>query len=455
MCIPEQLEPHIPRYKMIASHIMEAIRSSRLGEGTKLPPHRLLADRLGVTVGTVSKAYAELEKHGLVSARVGDGTYVRGHDHEDRGYFRAVTNGAQDVVDFSLNTHISMGEVSLLADTLAQLAAQTWHLHGVLQYQPDSGSLPHRQSGLRWLARSGVDGSPENVVVTNGAQHALLCALMATTRPGDAIGAEVLSYPGLFAAARYLGLRLRGMPIDEEGIVPEALEEACALGVVRVVFCTPTLHNPTTATMSLERRAQIARLARRHNLILIEDDVHGTLVTDHPPPLHCYAPERTIFISSLTKAVASGLRVGYMLVPAELRQKVALAVRASCWMATPLVAEVASRWIDDGTVDQLIRQQQEEIRRRKALVADLLAPLDVRSHPDSLHFWILPPEPWRSDELAEELRHAGVLVKSADAFAIGRHEIPHAIRASVSGGDSDQILVDGFRIIRDMLVVGL
>jgi len=445
------LEPQLPRYKAIANTIINAIRAGQLTVGSKLPPHRRLADRLGVTVGTISRAYSEVEKLGLLVARIGDGSYVRDPDRGEQGLFRAVIDDAPNVIDLSLNTNIPLHPPALLATTLAQVAGDPRCAAEVLRYQPDSGLGAHRAAGLRWMQRSGVEGAVESVIVTNGAQHGLLCTLMAVTRPGDCVAAEGLSYPGLTAVARHLGLRLRGVAMDAEGVIPEALEELCLHSTIRALFCTPTLHNPTTAMMSVGRREALAAVARRHNLVVIEDDVHGSLVRDHPLPLQGLAPERTVFITSLSKAIASGLRVGYLLVPEKLRMKIALAVRASCWMATPLVVEVATRWIEGGEVDQLISLQREEIGRRKALVAPWLAPLEHVTHGEGFHFWITLPEPWRANELAEELRHAGVLVKPADAFAIDQFEAPQAIRASVSGVAGTERLQEGFRKIHDLL----
>ncbi len=446
----------LSRYKQIAASLRDSINDGTIPKGTKLPTHRALAERLSVTIGTVGKAYAEVERLGLVTMRVGAGTYVSDELRTfDRRQFPAVTSAHPGTIDLSLNFHLAHAEVDPLAETLRELADDRHTLESLMNYQPESGALHHRDAGSRWLAMNGVEASADNVLVTNGAQHALMSALMATARPGSVVAAEALSYPGLINAARHQGLRLRGIAIDDEGMIPDALDDACTNGGVQILFTTPTIHNPTTATMPGHRRQAIADIARRHNLIIIEDDVHGTLAIDKPPPLQRFAPERTLYISSLTKAVASGLRVGFLLTPPEIRTKTALAIRASCWMATPLSAEIATRWINNGQAEQLIKDQQREIARRKTIVDPFLEAFHPKTHPQGLHYWIQVPELWRASDTVEELRKDGVMVKAADAFSIGSGGTTQAIRVSLSGPNNDAELVDGVRRVRDLLGIGL
>jgi DNA-binding transcriptional MocR family regulator len=443
-----------PRYRAIAEALAQGILNGRIEAGSKLPPLRVLADELSVTVGTVNRVYTEIVRQGLVTSRVGDGTYVLSPgERVNAGEFENAPGGAPGVIDLSRNTHIPGEESALLGEALVRLGGDRRRLAQLGEYLPDVGLARHREAAVQWIARSGLDSAADQVVVTNGAQHALLCAMMATLRKDDLIVSEHLVYPGLVAAARALGIRLSGLMIDTQGLVPEALEEACCQQRVHALYCTPTIHNPTTGTMGPQRRQAIAEICLRHNVRIIEDDAHGVLEEQHPPSLAQFAPNHTMVISSLSKAVSAGLRVGFVAAPHALVGRIASAVRTSCWMATPLAAEVGASWILDGTAAALCEQQRREIRRRKDLVAPILADLHARTATNSCHYWIALPEPWRASELVSQLEERGLLVKAAETFAVGRIGVPQCIRASVSGVD-DEGLMRGFRQLVETIQEG-
>lgn len=448
-----------PKYQAIARAYAQAIGSGQLLLGEKLPAHRLLARRLGVTTGTVSRAYAELERCGMVIARVGDGTYVADSEAGAQTLNRpwpvrsapaqpepAVTPSvaaAPRPIDLGQNVPIPTDEARLLGATLRELAADEPLSAELLLYQPEGGRRSHREAGARWLARMGSPGPAERVVVTQGAQHGLACVLRAVLRPGDTIFAEALSYPGIVALARQLRLNLVGIEIDDEGIVPAALERGCVLLAPRALFCVPTLHNPTTATLPGARRQAIAEIAVRHNLVVIEDLVPAALLERPPQPISAQLPEHGIVISSLSKAIVPGLRVGYVQAPQDWVGKILAVIRSDCWMTAPLSAEVATRWIVGGEIDRLFALQRDSIDVRQAIAADVLAGIPYRTDPASPHLWLSLAEPWRAAEFAAVLRQSGVLVKTADSFVIGRGSAPHAVRVSLSGAKTVDALHEG------------
>jgi DNA-binding transcriptional MocR family regulator len=249
----------------------------------------------------------------------------------------------------------------------------------------------------------------------------------------------------LISVARQLGIKLIGVGMDDEGLMPDALEEVCRNHRVSALYCTPTIQNPTAAVMSVARREAIAEVCRQHNLLIFEDEAHAVLAQQRPLPLSHFAPERSVLIGSLSKAVSAGLRVGYLHAPQPLIGRLSAAVRGTCWMASPLSLEVASLWIENGIAEQLLDQQIAEIGRRKALVRGVLEGLTYKAHPHSPHFWIEVPEPWRASQIADELKENNYLVATAEMFAVGHGAVPQFIRASVcnSAGD-DRLLLQGF-----------
>lgn len=445
------------KYKRLAQGIEESIRNGTIRQGTKLPPHRILADKLGVTAGTVSRAYGELERMGLVEARIGDGTFVRDRSRDrirEKG-FRNFVDSPDICNDMSRNMHIPGNEAKLLSHSLLQLSESPSLLQELMLYTPDAGLPRHRDAGATWLSHGEFQAQHQQILCVNGSQHGLLVVLMAMLRAGDTLVTEHLSYPGLVSAAQLLGIKVLGLDMDEEGLLPESLEEICTTNRVVALYCTPTIQNPTTAVMSVTRREEVARVCREHNLIVIEDETHAVLMAQRPAPICHLLPERGILIGGMSKAVAAGLRVGYVHAPLPMLGRMAAAVRNSCWMATPLALEIASQWVEDGTAQALLEHQTTEIGRRQSLVTDLLQGLSYRSHPCCPHFWIEVPAPWRATEIERGLRRQQHLVTTAEAFSVGRGTLPQAIRVSVSNSPGgDHTLVEGFAALVSLLRYG-
>lgn len=437
-----------PKYRAIADDLVAAIRSGQLEPGDKLPPQRSLAARLHVTTGTVSRAYARLARLGLASARVGDGTYVRTLEAANDAAARDSTAAP---VNLANNIAIATDEPQALMRTFAELSADPGALRQVLNYQPELGWRRHREAGAEWLRRFGTDGDANRVMVTHGAQHGLACVLRTLARPGDAVLTEVLSYPGLQALARSMRLQLIGVETDDEGLLPTALDKAAATFSAKLLFCAPTLHNPTTATMSLRRREEVAAVARRCSLLVIEDAVHAATLAAPPPALSVLLPSHSFLLSSLSKAMAPGLRVGYIETDAGWLTKLAGSMRADCWMVAPLMPEIATRWLEGGWVERLLEQQRQCINERLLAARKQLAGLEFSSRDDHPLIWLPLPEPWRAGQFSSALRAAGVLVRTADHFAVGRGAVPHAVRLSVNAVESLAQLERGLEILRAVI----
>lgn len=419
-----------PRYQAIADELAQHILSGQLPTGERLPPQRKLAQRLAVTAGTISHAYAILEQRGLATARIGDGTYVRSPEASAQA-------GQPDApIDLAHNVAVPTDDGLALAQTLQRISADADVIRQVLSYQPEAGQLRHRQAAAQWLQRFGTTADANRVMVTHGAQHGLSCVLRTVARPGDALFTESLSYPGLQAQARLMRLQLVGIEMDEQGMLPDALDHAARNIDAKLLYCTPSLHNPTTASMSMQRREAIARVARRHNLLLLEDAVHAAAQTAPLPAVSTLLPDQSFLLASFSKVAGPGLRVGYIEAAPQWLSKLAASMRADCWMVAPLLPHIASDWIHSGQIDHLIAAQRAAIARRLSVALPLLQELGCRSAPESPLIWLPLPEPWRAGEFSAALRQAGVLVRTADHFAVGRAATPHAVRISVNAASS-------------------
>jgi len=440
-----------PRYLAIADAISEDLTLGRLTPGARLPTHRDLADRLGVTVGTVSRGYTEAARRGLLSGEVGRGTFVR---HWAYGQVAlGSTNATEGLVDLSVN-HPPLGfgpaHRHALQDVLASLARRE-DLSPFLAYPPDGGSTAHRQAGADWIGRTGLPAHPENVLVCSGSQHALATVFAAFLKPGDLVLTEALTYPGVKAAAALLHLRLQGLTLDGDGLRPDAFEAACRNGGAKALYCVPTIQNPTTSVMPEARRREIAAIAESHGLPIVEDDIHALLPEERPVPIAAFAPDHCYYLTSTSKTLAPGLRVGYILAPRGAADRIAAAIRAITWAGAPLMAEIASAWIRDGTADSIVRERRREAAARQALARAALRSADLLAHPQGHHLWLHLPEPWRSDTFTAEARRRGVKVTPSEAFAVERGLAPDAVRVCLGAPQSHEELEKGLRLVAETL----
>ncbi len=417
-----------PLYLAIAEAIARDTASGRLGVGSRLPTHRELADRLEVTVGTVTRAYAEAARRGLISGEVGRGTFARGASL-DAGSLGPSLPAGTPLIDLSLNhpPPLAEGPGGPVAKALLSLARRS-DFTGLLDYAPDGGAPAHRVAGAAWAAMAGVKVAPEQVLVSSGSQHAMTAVFTALVQPGEIVLTESLTYPGMRALAGLLHLRLQGLPLDEQGLRPDGVEAACRAGRPKVLYCIPTLHNPTVAVMSEARRREIVRVARAHNLIIIEDDVHGPLAEGAPSPLATLAPERTCYLAGTAKTLAPGLRTSFVVAPPALVARIASGIRATAWMAAPLMAEIVAQWIKDGTARQILKRRRDEARARHKLAAMAFRGFRFEAHPAAFHLWLHLPDPWRSETFTEQARRLGVAVTPSQSFLVGRGSAPHAVR---------------------------
>jgi DNA-binding transcriptional MocR family regulator len=447
--MPDLTDHRGPRYRAIAEALADDVRRGTLAAGARLPTHRDLAWRLKVTVGTVSRAYAEAERRGLIAGEVGRGTFVRRPAAPPPLRFHAVAPGG-DFIDLSVHRPRAAAEASLLAEALTELAGDE-DLAALMEYQPHAGRPAERAAGARWIERSGgLAASPDQVVVTTSGQHAMAAVLAALTEPGDTLAVEALTYPGIRAAARLFHLKIVPLALDEHGLVPGALAAACRNGRVRAAYVLPTLHNPTTAILPLDRRRALVEEAMRHDVMLIEDDVYGFLLETPLPSLASLAPEQVFYLTSTSKAFMPALRVGYVHCPAAFVERVADAMRATTYTAPPLMARIASRWIENGTAERLVADKRAEAVLRQAQVRRLLTRQTYRTHPAAAHLWLSLPEPWRAEDFAAAARRRGVGITPAAAFAAGR-QIPNAVRLCIGAPASLAELERGLQRLAELL----
>ena len=432
------------KYTSIVEAVIKAIESGALTEGVRLPPHRELAGLLGVTVATVTKAITDLNRKGLLASRRGSGTYVRAQ--------RANRLSSEDIRgprDLAVNRPAVGPVANALAQALNEVRADCGS-EILFGYEPAGGSLAHRRAGALWLAERGIKAADDHILITQGANDGLLTALATVTRPGVSVLCEEVNYAGLRRIAHLLGLSLVGVAIDAKGMMPAALAEACRQHRPRAVVCTPVTHNPTGATFDAKRRDQLAQVIRREKVVLIEDDINGHLGATEPETLFALAPEQTIYVTSMSKCLSAGLRVGFMTASPVIMPRLRDALYSTSWTAPSLHAAIATRLIVTGMAQQCVADQRQEAAARVALVRRYFTEHAVGDGP-SYHAWVALDRSIRPEELCVQLLKAGIMVSPAHHFAVPGSSIPNAIRIGLGGVEARGELEDALRTVAGYL----
>lgn len=410
-----------PVYHEIAQAIARDIASGRLRPGDRLPTHRALARALAVTVATITRAYAEAERRGLTVGTAGRGTFVRDRRHDPVAPDDAPQT-AGDFVDLSRSFPIEAPALKAIFEQhLTEIGvARTADLLG---QGPSLGLPAHREAAAQWVSLRIGSADPARTVIVGGAQNGIMFALAALALPGDTILAEALSHASLRPVATMLGVRVAGVAIDGEGIVPDALEAACRRYVPKAVFLAPTFHSPTGSLMSFARRETVVAICRRYGTMIIEDDTNGML-DEKSVPLTALAPESCIYLIACAETLAGSFRLGYVHAPAPVLERAAGIAIATIGTTAPLAAELATRMIHSGDALRAAIWKRGVAEERRRMALDLFPAERACSHPGAPQIWLRLDRPWSGDAYAAAARRRGIGVAPASVFAVDT-QAPH------------------------------
>lgn len=377
-----------PRYLAIVDCIAQDMKDRVLLPGDQLPPQRQLADIIGANFTTVSRGYTEAIKRGLIASHVGRGTFVLPQKSISSGdERRALAN------DLTMNAPPEPTDPELLERMRAGLSAVSDDLVHLLRYQDPIGGSVDKEAASIWLSMRGLVPNLDRVAVTPGAHATMLAILSVLARPGDCILCEEITYSGFKKICAQLGLKLVGLPMDAYGVLPDALDAAIQTHSPRALYLNPTLHNPTTMIVPQNRRLEIADVMKRHSLPLIEDDAYGFVLPDAPPPMAASAPDLTWYIGGLAKCIGAGLRLAYSVAP-NARAGFALenGIRAASVMSSPVSMALATRWVLDGTADQIRRFIRKETEIRQNIAAEIVTEAEFVANPHAFNIWLRLPQ---------------------------------------------------------------
>ena len=420
-----------PRYLALADAIADDIAAGKLVIGDRLPPQRKLAKRLDIDFTTVARGYVEAQKRGLIQSKVGQGTFVRDKPKPRR----SAQVFPPRPVDLTMNLPPETDDPELIARMQAGAEYVMRDVVSLLRYQGFGGTQADKDAASSWLGRRALVPNQSRIFVSPGAHPALLGILSILAKPAEVVLCEAITYPGIRSIAAQLGISLVGLPMDGDGIEPEALTDACKKLKPKAIYLNPTLQNPTTLTIPDSRRREIAAIARRFKLPIIEDDAYG-FIPEHGhghAPFAAIAPDLTWHVAGLAKCIGAGLRAAYVVVPdTRSAWPFASALRSATVMASPVTVALATRWIEDGTADTMLRFIRSETSARQKLAAEILPKGSYRGDPLSFNIWVSLPAPWTRSGFVEHMRPTGIGVVASDAFVVSGPS-PEAARICICG----------------------
>lgn len=450
------------KFEEIVDVILAQIKDGTLKPGDRLRPHRQIAYEFNCSIGTASRAYAELERRGITYGKVGQGTFVYGTDRDEeeigKGFFfprESWIEAGSNLIDLSKNSYFNANTDSRMREVFQKLAQHN-ESGRYLDYFDSRGRINDRKIAADWLGHQLDVVDSANIIVVPGIQAGLYLAMATLASPGDMVATEEFGYPGIRAVCRELDLRVAAVAMDEHGLLPEAFEQICERGNVKILATIPTNHNPTGITQPTARRLQILKIAQKHHVHIVEDAVYAPLQPHRVPSYYQLAPEDTLYLTGLSKAFSPGLRVGYMVAPPPLIPRLANKMTAVNWMTSPVSLDMANYLLSSGLVDQQVSELIIDCRRRESLARQILGRwlADHNTNLDAplAHFWVRVPDGLEVAEFVRKARAANIVVVGSDAFAMSKSVENHHVRICVMAEPDEQRLRRALERLADILV---
>ena len=426
-----------PKYKALADTLKDGIRLGALAPGSRLPPVRDLAWKLSITPGTVARAYTILTDAGLCEATVGRGTFVaegRARKNYEPIFVDSVPHGSGGLTgDLKLMSPAlpNMGQAQLIRELMQRVAEEP--LSGLMHYPSREGFQPAREAVVGWLAGSPIGAlSQEDIVLSHGGQNGISLAMQAIlTGQKPVILIEDLAYPGFRRAAELLRAEAIPVPMDGDGIIPEALEELVQKHEAQILCTSCEVHNPTVIFTPETRRMQIAAVAERHNVQIIEDDCYR-MGPFRAPSYRQIAPRHGWYVSSISKTLTPALRIGFAIAPqgrgADLR---VAAENGFFGLATPL-GDLATLLLRDPRTAKIAEQVRDEIARHVKCMVNHLGTHDLTWREDVPIAWLRLPTGWRAASFCRAAAERSIKLRPAEDFACRDARAPHAVRIAIN-----------------------
>lgn len=438
------------KYQALAWVIEQAVYDGTFKDNEKLPAQRILADNLNITHGTVTRAYALLEKKGLAEAKLGAGTYIRTSHHSQC----TPQNVLQPkVYDFASSMQPMLGQQLYLKKVLTELSDDIRAIENVMTYAY-LGLEQHKKTFLNWLSTKNIHATPTDICFINGAQQGIFTCIQLLTNDGDYILHEELTYPGVLHAAEASKVNTVGIPFTEDGLNLKVMEEVCQKFKPKLLYITANMQNPTNRQYSEHHLNEIVALARQYDFYIVEDDVNYCLPEDWRLPLQQRASDRVFYLSSLSKYVAGGLRLAFTLIPKQWQAAFNAHIHSQCWMLPTLNFELANRFLTSDEFSQNQSYLAEEMRYRQNLFSEMAQRHGLTTRCGGLNIWLTLPESINISQFNHILIANNIKVRAADLFCPANIQVPFAngFRISLGGFNSRQEFELGVDKFEQMLL---
>lgn len=436
-----------PIYQTLAGQLEQDILNGVLLPGTKLPPQRELADYLDLNLSTISKAFKVCELKGLLSASVGSGTFVS-YDALSNAYLLEDTKPKHLIeMGATLPDNASFGPLlHQLKSMLQETDYEKWFGYGRA-----GESLWQKDAAIKLIRRSGFETTVDHILFANGGQNAIAATLASLCKPGDRIGVDDHTYPGLKTAAAMLSVQIVPIKSENYEMSPTAFEYACRNDNIKGIYLIPDYHNPTASFMSVENRKKIAAIAKKYKQFVIEDASYHLLNKKPLPAVASFAPEQVIYIASLSKSLAPGLRLAYVAVPSQFKESISKALYNLNITVSPLLAELTARTIVSNQFEILIESHREQTIRRNKKVNQYLKDYTCLGVETGIFRWLLLPDKITGAEFETLAEQQGVQVYAAERFVVGNSCPERAVRVSVCAPPTLEELEQGLSILKRIL----
>lgn len=436
-----------PLYKALAKMLEADIRNGYLVPGTKLPPQRELADYLDINLSTVSRAFKLCEQNGFICASIGKGTFVS----SDAGTSH-VLSPAQEHADI-----IEMGAILPNAEPNREIIEYMQKMltepdaEKLFQYGISGGNLWQKEAAVKWIGKSGYTADASRILFANGGQNAIAAILASLFKAGDKIGTDPVVYPGIKTAAKMLGIQLVPLEWKSNEITEESLVNACRIEKIKGLYIIPDYHNPTTHTMSMKTRKMIAAAAAKHGIIIIEDAINSLLMAEPLPPVASLAPEQTVYISSLSKVIAPGLRLAYISSPEAFKNDIATGIYNQNISVSPFLLELSARLIYNKKAEIITAQRRAFTQSQNDIVNRYLGKFEIYGEGYCPFRWITLPEAFTGKSFEICAHNEGVQVYSGERFLVGNSKLKSAVRISVTAAKNPVEFEKGVQILQWIL----
>ncbi|MFA9379266.1 MAG: PLP-dependent aminotransferase family protein [Lachnotalea sp.] len=434
-------------YRDLALQLEQDIKTGVLTPGTMLPPQREIADYLDINLSTVTRAFKLCEQKGLICGAIGRGTFVASD----------VTNNAILLCNSKQNQFIEMGAImpsrepnDYVIEAIQKLLKEP-EAYNILQYDLVEDNVMQKNAAAQWLKRANFKVNPNNILFAAGGQNAIAGILASLFQCGDKIGTSSLVYPGIKTVANMLGIQLIPIPEVEGQLSAEALRQICKMEGLKGIYIIADYHNPTTYSLSTETRKQLATIGKELNLIIIEDAINSLLKENPLPPIAMYAPENTIYISSVSKTLSPGLRIAFIAVAKQYYKALSVGLYNINIMVSPLLIEATVRLINSKLADEILDQRRKQTNKRNQLINKILKGYSILGDEFCNFRWLVLPDGFTGKTFELCARNAGVQIYSAERFVVGNSKIPCAVRIAITATNNDDEFEKGIHILKEIL----